>query len=169
MAKSKATAARAATQEQNEQNGATHAVARAALLEAAERVLGKEHSRDDVLPGSYPFTFTVAGVVGTRHFVESYDGTLAVGEDGVRTPSVNWQAVAASLLASMNEATQAARLADIAAGRFLEADEGLRGRIDAAARQYRESQKSDNPQPKRGDVRPVYRVCEAMPDLKIVK
>lgn len=150
-----------------------HPIARAVLMEAAERIIGKEHSRDDLMPGSFPFEFTISGKAGERAFSEPYAGTLGVGEDGIKTPSISWQAVAASLLASMNEATQAARLADIAAGRFLEADEGLKGRIDAAAKQWREATKSATPERKRGDVKPVYAAVEAatveMPPTKPAK
>lgn len=140
---------------------ATHQVARAIMLEAAERVLGKEHSRDDVMPGSFAFDFVLTGRVEGREIEPvAFGGTLTVNSDGVATPTTPYKDLAAFVLSKANDATRNACLAAIAAGDFT-ADPAIVAAFDNACKQYREMAKAANPQRKRGDVRPVYQAVEA--------
>lgn len=133
----------------------THQVTRAILAEAAERVLGKEHSRDDVLPGTYPFDFQLTGHVGKREVTLAYAGNLTVDEDGIATPATPYKDLLAMVLGKVNDATRATCIAAIASG-DVTADPAIVSALDLACKQWREREKSANPQRKRGNVKPVY-------------
>jgi hypothetical protein len=155
-------------------NGSTgsHKTALAILLEAAQRVADKEHSRDDVTAGAWNFNFTITGEVGfagnpgTRELTASYAGTLNVGEDEDKTPTTPYKEVAAFLLSKMNEATRAVCLTAVAAGEFA-ADNSTVALFDAACKQWREAEKARNPERKRGSVKPTYHSVDVTAEAAI--
>jgi hypothetical protein len=135
---------------------AQHKVATAILLEAVERIAGKEHSRDDITePGSYDFDVTISGHAGVRELSMAFAGTLQVDADGVKTPSTPYQQIAGYLLGKLNDATRQVCLTAIASGEFA-ADDSTKSLFESACKQWRERTAAANPERKRGNVKPTY-------------
>jgi len=146
-------------------------IARDILLEAVARVAAKDHDRGQIIPGEYPFAFTVAGTVGKREISESYKGSLKVDSDGVATPSTPYQDIAVFLLSKMNATTQAACLDAIAVGDFGNGEQTKQAKsaISAACKQYREQESANNPKTKLGSVKPTFQRVEDGSSIRVAE